>query len=163
MATNMFIKFADVEGESTDVNHDKWIEILSFSHSFNQPASPIRDSAGSTIERANHNDLNIKKYIDDATDDLLKACWSGKQFETVDIECFKSDGQNQPIKYLEINMEDVIIAHYAIAAAEGALPMENIALAYSKVTYTYISKIKEDGAAGGAQPTSHDLKSNEVE
>ncbi len=163
MASNMFIKFDEIEGEATDVNHSGWIEILSWSHGFNQPASPLRDSTGSTIERANHNDMEFTKYLDKATDDLLKACWSGKQFETVNIECFRSDGQNQPIKYLEINMDDVVISNFTISGGGGDIPMENISLAYSKVTYTYIDKVKEDATTGGAQPVSHNLKTNEVE
>ena len=162
MASNMFIKFADVVGESSDVNHVEWIEILSWSHSFSQPASPLRDSTGSTIERANHSDLTITKYLDAATDDLIKSCWNGKQFETVDIECFRSDGQNEAIKYLEVNMEDVILSNFSISGGGGDIPMENLSLAYSKITYTYIDKIKDDAKGGGAQPTFHDLKTNEV-
>lgn len=163
MASNMFIKFDGVDGESTDVNHDKWIEILSWSHSFSQPASPLRDSTGSTIERANHADFSITKYLDTATDDLLKSCWSGKQHETVAVECFRSDGNNAPIKYLEINMDDVIISNFSISGGGGDIPMENISLAYSKVKYTYIDKIKADATTGGAQPVSHNLATNEVE
>jgi type VI secretion system secreted protein Hcp len=163
MATNMFIKFNDVTGEATDVNHVEWIEILEWSHSFNQPATPVRDSSGSTIERANHSDLEFTKYLDTATDDLLKACWSGHQFETVDIECFRSDGQNAPIKYLEINLLDVIITNYSISGGGGDVPIEHIALAYSKVTYTYSSKVKEDATTGGAEPVSHNLVTNEIE
>ena len=162
MASNMFINFTDVEGESTDLNHDKWIEILSWNHSFSQPASALRDSSGSTVERANHSDFSFTKCIDVATDDILKAIWSGKQFDTVDMECFRADGENLPVKYLMVNMEKVIISNYSISGGGGDLPMENLSLAYGKVTYTYIDQKKEDAASGGNQPTSHDLTTNEV-
>ena len=49
MATNMYLNFdAPIKdkGECTDENHKKWIEIMSWNHSFNQPTSPIRSSAG---------------------------------------------------------------------------------------------------------------------
>lgn len=163
MATNMYIKFDDVEGEAEDHAHEGWIEILSWSHGFSQPASPIRSSSGSTIERANHSDLSITKYMDAATDDLLKACWTGKQFEEVNIECFRSDGENEAIKYLEINMLDVIVSNYSISGGGGDIPIENLSLAYSKVTYQYDPKTKADAAAAGVQPVSHDLKTNEIE
>ena len=32
MAVDMFLKIDGVDGESTDSAHDKWIEILSYSH-----------------------------------------------------------------------------------------------------------------------------------
>lgn len=163
MATNMFIKFDSVKGECEDDKHKDWIELLSWSHGFSQPASPVRSSTGSTIERANHSDLSITKYIDSSTDDLLKACWTGKQFEKADIECFRADGDNAPIKYLEVNLEDVIVSSYSISGGGGDIPMENLSLAYSKVTYKYDAKKKADAKPAGVQPVSHDLKVNKVE
>lgn len=162
MASNMFIKFKDVDGESTDANHDKWIEILSWNHSFSQPTSPLRSSSGGGTEKANHSDLSFTKSIDVATDDLLKACWNGTQYETVDLECFRADGENVPVKYLVINMEKVFISNYSISGGGGDVPMENLSVAYGKVTYTYIDQKKEDGKSGGNQPTYHDLTTNEV-
>ncbi len=164
MASNMFIKFDEVEGESTDINHDTWIEILSWSHGFSQPASPVRGSQGSTIEMANHSDFNFTKTLDAATDDLVGACWKGFQFEKVMVECFKADGGNEPIKYLDIVMEDVIVSNFSISGGGTEHPMENISLAYSKVTYTYDPKDKEDGSQSkGVQPITADLKINKVE
>ena len=163
MAGNVFIKFDDVVGESTDTNHVDWIEISSWNHGFSQPASPIRGSSGSTIEMANHGDFNFSKKLDSATDDLIGACWKGLQYEIVTVECFKSDGGNEPIKYLEIVMDDVIISNFSISGGGGDAPTENISLAYSKVKYSYDPKDKEDGSISeGVQPIEHDLKTNTV-
>jgi len=112
---------------------------------------------------ANHTDFNFTKAIDSATDDLIGACWKGLQYETATVECFKSDGGNEPIKFLEIVMDDVVISNYSISGGRGDLPMENISLAYSKVKYSYDPKDKEDGSQSlGVQPIEHDLKTNTV-
>ncbi len=163
MASNMYIKIDKVKGEAEDVNHKDWIEILSWSHGFSQPASPVRTSTGSTVERANHSDMSITKYIDSATKDLLKACWTGQQFEKADIECFRADGDNEPIKYLMVNMEDVVVSNYSLSGGGGGIPVENISLSYSKVTYNYDPKKKADAKPAGPQVISHDLKTNKVE
>lgn len=163
MSSNMFIQFDKVEGEATDADHAKWIEILSWSHGFSQPASPVRGSSGATVEKANHSDLSITKYLDSATDDLIKACWQGKQFDKVVMECYRDSGAAKPINYLKVEMEDVVISDFSISGGGGDLPMENLSLAYSKVTYTYKPQDKADGSkAGGAQPVSMDLKDNKV-
>lgn len=163
MASNMYIKFDDVVGEATDTNHTDWIEILSWNHGFSQPASPLRGSSGSTVEMANHSDFNFTKAIDSATDDLIGACWKGLQYEKVTVECFKSDGGNEPIKYLEIDMEDVVVSNFSISGGQGSLPMENVSLAYSKIKYIYDPKNKEDGTqSDGVQPIEVDLKTNTV-
>ena len=163
MASNMFIQFDGIKGEADDDAHKEWIEILSWSHGFSQPASPVRDSSGSTVERANHSDLSITKYLDAASNSLIKACWNGKQIETAKIECMRADGENAPLVYLKIDMDDVIISNVSLSGGGGDIPIENISLSYSKITYTYNQKKKEDATAAGADPISHDLKTNKVE
>ncbi len=163
MASNMYIKIDKVKGEAEDEKHKEWIEILSWSHGFSQPASPVRTSTGSTLERANHSDISITKYIDSATKELLKACWSGLQFEKADIECFRADGDNEPIKYLMITLEDIIVSNYSLSGGGGGIPVENISLAYAKVTYTYNPKKKADATAAGPMVISHNLAFNTVE
>lgn len=160
MAVNVFLKFTEpaIAGESTDSNHKDEIQVLSWSHSFNQPTKATRSSAGGgTVEQANHSDFNFAKYLDTATDDLMKYCWNGKQIGAAVLSCYRSDGDNAAILYLEIKMEDIVVSNISIGGGQGDLPVENISLAYGKVTYTYKSQKPDTGDAGGVQPVSHDL------
>jgi type VI secretion system secreted protein Hcp len=59
-------------------------------------------------------------------------------------------------------MEDVIVSSYSISGGGGDVPVENLSLAYSKVTYKYDAKKKADAKSEGAQPIWHDLKTNKV-
>ena len=161
MASNMFLKLDGIKGESADSSHKDWIEILSWSHNISQPTSPVRDSSGATVERANHSDISITKYVDAATDGILGKCGAGKVLKKATIECFRADGDNKPIKYLDIDMEKVVISNYNISAGAGDVPMENISLSYGLIKYTYI-EMKEDGKAGGSKPVIMDLVKNEV-
>jgi len=165
MAGNFFIKFStpDIKGESADSNHAGEIQVLSWSHSFNQPTSPTRSSAGGgTVEQANHSDFSFTKYIDSASDDLLKMCWSGKQIATAKFTGYRADGDNKPVQYLMIDFTNVIISNYSISGGAGDLPTETVTMSYGKVTYTYIQQKPADGTAGGNEPVSHDLMKQEV-
>jgi type VI secretion system secreted protein Hcp len=165
MAGNSYIAFDGVEGDSTATGHEKTIELLSWSHGFSQPTSPTRSAAGAgTVEQANHQNFNFSKYIDSATDDLLKLCWSGKQVPKVTVSCFRSDGNtdNAPIKYLEVVMEHVIVSNISLSGGPGDLPMESIALDYGIVQYNYLPQQSSDGTAGGNQPVTHDLELRKV-
>lgn len=160
MAVNVFLKFEEpaIKGESTDDKHKEEIQVLSWSHSFNQPTKATRSTAGGgTVEQANHSDFTFSKYLDAATDDLMKYCWNGKQIGKATLSCYRSDGGAAAILYLEIKMEDIIVSNISIGGGPGDLPTENISLAYGKVTYTYKSQKPETGDAGGVQPVSHDL------
>ncbi len=166
MATNMFIKFEgpELKGESTDETHKDEIAVLSWSHGFSQPTSPIRVSAGGgTVEQANHSNFLFTKYIDSSTDDILKMCWSGKHIDKATFTCYRASGEKQGVKYLQIIMEKVIISNYSISGGIGDLPVENIALDYGSVQYNYIPQKETDGTGEGAQPIKHDLILQKVE
>ncbi|MGQ9371241.1 Hcp family type VI secretion system effector [Azospirillum sp. ST 5-10] len=165
MAANMFIAFKtpDITGESADSNNTNAIQVLSWSHSFNQPTSPTRSSAGSgTVEQANHSDFSFTKYTDAATDDLLKYCWNGQQIGTATFSAFRSDGNNSPVKYLEIVMTGVIVSNVSIGGGTGDISTETVTLSYNSVQYTYIQQKSADGTPGGNQPVKHDLAAQSV-
>ncbi len=160
MATNMFILFKtpDIKGESSDENHKESIQVLTWSHSFNQPTSPTRSSAGSgTVEQATHSNFSFTKYLDASTDDLLKMCWSGQQIGTATFSAYRSDGSEKAIKYLEVEMTGVIVSNISLRSGTGDLPVETVTLSYNAVTYNYIQQKTADGTAGGNQKIKHDL------
>jgi type VI secretion system secreted protein Hcp len=164
--TFMKIKGPDMNGGSTSVGHETEMEVLSWSHGFNQPTSSIRSAGGGgTVEKANHQSFVFTKMLDSATDDLLKACWTGKHCATATLTCYRSAGeldQKSQIPYLKIEMESVIIADLQVGGSTGDVPMETVALSYAKVTYTYTQQDKTGGTVGAAQPVSHDLRTQTV-
>jgi type VI secretion system secreted protein Hcp len=168
MATNMYIKFETpaVTGDSTSSEHAGEIEIMSWSHGFSQATSPVRSTVGGGgVEQANHSNFTFTKYLDSATDDLLKQCWTGKQFAKATVMCYRADGaaDNKPVQYLLIEMEHVIISNLSISGGAGDLPVENVSLDYGIVKYTYMPRKDADGTGGAAQPIKHDLETRKVE
>ncbi len=160
MGMNAFIKFTEpeIKGESTDSSHSEEIQVLSWSHSFNQPTKAVRSSAGGgTVEQANHSDFTFSKYTDAATDDLLQYCWNGKQIGKAVMQVYRADGNKEAILYLQVEMEDIVISNVSIGGGQGDLPTENISLAYGKVTYSYKPQKPDTGNVGGQQVIAHDL------
>jgi type VI secretion system secreted protein Hcp len=166
MAVNAYIKMADVTGGSSAAEHAGEIEVLSWSHGFSQPTSPTRSTAGAgSVEQANHSNFTFTKYIDSATDDLLKICWGGKQLATATVTCYRADGaaDNKPIEYLKIEMEHVVVSNFSISGGGGDVPVENVSLDYGIVKYTYKPQKRADGTAGEQQAIKHDLEQRKIE
>ncbi|MEM9556799.1 MAG: type VI secretion system tube protein Hcp [Acidobacteriota bacterium] len=165
MATNMYLKLDGIEGGCTAAGHEKEIEILSWHHGFSQPTSPVRSSAGSgTVEQANHQALAFSKYIDGATDDLLKACWDGSQIKEGILTCYRSDGatDNKPVEYLRVTMEKIVVSNLSISGGPGDVPVENISLDYGTVKYTYVPQKRADGTGGSKVEIKHDLETRKI-
>ena len=137
MASNMYIKFEtpSIAGSSQEPGHVEEIEILSFNHGFVQPTSPTRSTA---LDQATHQNLMFTKYIDTSTNALLKHCWSGSPFDKVTLSCYRSDGRDKnPVEYLKVVMEHVVISNYSVSGGPGDLPVENVSLDYGVIQYNY--------------------------
>ena len=163
MATNMYIKFEEpaIEGSGGAAGHEKEIEILSWSHGFSQPTSPTRSTAGSgTVEQANHSNFTFTKYLDSATNALLKYCWSGKQIGKATLTCYRSSGadDNKPVEYLKVIMQHVVISNYSVSGGPGDIPVENVSLDYGIIQYNYVNQ-KDAGTGGTAK---HNLETNTI-
>lgn len=172
MSSHMYISFKGISGDSAFTKAKPKapsgmgtpIEILNWNHSFVQPTSPTRVSAGAgTVERASHANLSFSKYMDTATSSLLKFCWNGKQIDAAVLSCYRSDGTNaDALKYLEITMNYVVVASVSVGGGSGDIPIENVSLSYGKVKYNYIPQKKDKGTGTGNSSASHDLTTNTI-
>ena len=162
MATNMFMKLTNnIKGEAEDDLHKGWCEIKSLSQEFENKAS-LSKIQQDKIDKAEHKELKITKYVDDATTAILKACWGGTRINSVIIECFRADGQNSALKYFVIRLDKVIINNYELSSSEGEILEESLELIGTKAVYTYRAMDKLLGTAKARMIASHDLIENVV-
>jgi type VI secretion system secreted protein Hcp len=165
MAFDTFIKIDGIPGESSDDKHREWIEVISFDHKMEQPASSTASSVGgATAERVNHGTFNFVHQLDKASPKLAEACCTGKHIKDITIELCRSGGGNK-VRYLEIKLEQVLISKIESAGAsigESGFPNEKIALSYGKIKWTYTQQKREDGSGGGNVSAGWDLTANKI-
>jgi len=162
MAFDAFLKFDGIPGESSDDKHKDWIEISSFAHSMEQPASASAStSGGATAERVNHGTFDIVKAIDKASPKLYDACCTGKHISTVTLELCRAGSDKQ--KYLEIKLEQVLVSKIipsGSSTSPSGFPVETVSLSYGKIKWTYTVQKRADGQGGGNVVAGWDLTSN---
>lgn len=162
MSAKMFIKFEEpaITGSGSEPGHESELPILSWTHGFMQPTGPGSGTAG----QATHQSLTFTKYLDNATKDLLKYCWSGKQIGKATIACYRSIGgwDDKLVKYLEIVMQHVIIANYSVSGGPSDIPIENVSLDYGLVQYTYLDQKQAANTSPGASTAAHNLKTGAI-
>ena len=162
MAFDAFLKIEGYPGESTDDKHKDWIEILSFTHSIDQPISGTVSGGGArSSERIQHGGFNITKALDKTSPKLDVCCCKGIHIKTITLELCRATGDKQ--KYMSYVLTDSIISHMSIlgqAHGDGSLPLEEVSFQYAKIDWTFTDTDNKTGKSKGDIKGSWDLVTN---
>jgi type VI secretion system secreted protein Hcp len=162
MAADYYLQLDGIKGESADSRHVGWIECISINWSITQPKSATAStSGGHTAERAELSEINISKLVDLASPMLAQLCACGKTIPKAKLEMQRADGDGEPIKYFEVELENVLIAHIAPNFAGGGFPTESLGLKFSKARWKYTQQ-RIAGGSSGNTAGGWDLASNRI-
>lgn len=153
-----YIQMPNIDGESAEQNHDKWVYVESVSlpihRSIQEAATGVQRSNGETAL----GDIVVVKTWDSSTPSLAQACANGKYMDEVLIHlCSMINEQN--VVNLELKLKDVIISSYSFhgTGSQDPVPTEEITLNYTAVEWTY-KKFDTMGNEAGNFPASYDTQ-----
>ena len=115
MAVDMFLKMGDIEGEAKGT-HAKEIDVLAWKWGMTQ-AGTSHTGTGSGAGKVNVRDLEITKYVDKASPNLMLACCNGKPCGEALLTVRKAGGP--ALEYLKITMTDVMVTSVSTGAIGG--------------------------------------------
>ena len=148
MAMDQFIKIGALKGESVDHKHKDSIDVLAWSWGLSNSGS-THAGTGSGAGKVNVQDLSFTKWVDVSSPELMLAACNGKHFPDAKLTVRKA-GEN-PLEYLIITMEDVIITSVSTGGSGGEDRLtENVSVNFGAVKVNYTQQT-ETGAPG-AQP-----------
>ncbi|MDR2015246.1 MAG: type VI secretion system tube protein Hcp [Azoarcus sp.] len=153
MAFDVFVQIDGIPGESLDAEHKDWIEVLSFEHSMEQPASASASSAGgATAERANHKPFVFVHEIDKASPKLAEALCRGNHIKEITFVFRRAGGSAE--EYYKVILKQTIVSHLKSLGTtdkvEGGFPREEVWLSYGSINWVYTQQKRDDGAGGGS-------------
>jgi type VI secretion system secreted protein Hcp len=158
MAFDAFIKIDGIEGESTDDQHQSWIEVLHHQMGITQKVSTTASSAGGgTTGRATFQDLSFTKLLDKATPKLALACADGTHIDKIVPEVCRAG--TDKVKFMTFELSNCIISKVLMESG-GSLPFENVGITYGRVQWCYTLQIRAGGGAAGNVATGWDLQRN---
>jgi type VI secretion system secreted protein Hcp len=157
MATDMFLKIDDVQGESVDSKHKDWIDVQSWSWGMSQSGTSHSGTGGGS-GKVSVQDLSIVKYVDKATPNLMKMCCNGKHFSKAELRVRKAGGD--ALVYLKIELKDGIVTGVSSAGGTGDERLtETVTLNFASFKYEYTPQTAT-GAGSGAVPASWNIAKN---
>lgn len=160
MASDMFLQIDGIEGESTDDQHAKWIEISSFSSGVSQEVSGAVSTGGArSTNRCDHQDFSITHVLDSSSPKIALACANGTHIPKITVQLHRATGEKA--MYAEYIMENVFVtAAMPTGSFGGELPVEVVNFNYAKITWKYIPTDHLTGAAGSPVEAYWDLGTN---
>jgi type VI secretion system secreted protein Hcp len=160
MAFDTYIKIDTVDGEATQANHEKWIEIYSFSWGASNPTTVGSGSSGLSAGKASVSSFNIMKKTELSSCKLFAACCAGQHYKDATVEMSKATGVEGGQKvFLKYVFTDVMVESVQWSGSTGGddTPTESVSLAFAKVAIEYSKQDEETGAMSAAGNASWDL------
>ncbi len=143
-AYDMFLKIDGIDGESTDKDHQGWIEVESFSWGMSVSVSSIGTGGGAG--KANFLELSIDKFLDKASPRLMLTGAEGRHLPAVHL-VLRTQGETRH-SFFEIELKNVFVTSLGIEGQAGEpVPTETLSLNYEEIKVTYTPQ-RADGGAG---------------
>jgi type VI secretion system secreted protein Hcp len=159
MASDIFIKFDGIEGESEDGKHAKEIDVISWSVGVSQTGTMAVGGGGGS-GKAQFNDFHFVHAIDQASPALWLKSASGDHIKSATLTVRKAGKEQQ--EYFIVKLTDMIVTSVQLGdtAADGGKPTESISLNFAKIEYDYKVQ-KSDGTLGAPIKFGWNVKKNE--
>ena len=162
MALDAFLQIDGIPGECTDDQHKDWIELTSFQHAMEQPASATGSTAGgTTAERVNIDPFVITHLVDKASPKLYDACCTGKVLSKAVLQLHRAGGSK--MLYAEITMKQVVVTGVSYGDGAGVdFPVETVTLTAGSFVWKYNQQDKASGNNIGTVSAGWDLAANKT-
>ena len=86
MAVDMFLKLDGIDGESTDAQHQDWIEVSSFSWGVSNSIAGS-GTGGGGAGKASFQDLHFEQLFDKSSPQVALYCVTGKHIASATLAC----------------------------------------------------------------------------
>ena len=157
MPVEMFLKLAEIEGESSDAKHKGEIDVLAWSWGLSEEAGRDNPQAGSPAGggagRVKIENISIQKLVDLASPLLLLFSAQGKHITDGTLTTRKAGKGGGD--FLLFKMTDVIVTSVHVAVSKEQ-PAESITLSFGKFEFNY-RPTNPDGSLGTEKSSGWDV------
>ncbi|SKB55415.1 type VI secretion system effector, Hcp1 family [Luteibacter sp. 22Crub2.1] len=91
---------------------------------------------------------------------MYQALSGGTTFQSAQIDLYRDAGDGRRVKYLEVQLKNVLISSITLNVDGAPLPTETIALRYAAIQWKY-QKQNTDGGQGGMTLGAWSLTKND--
>jgi type VI secretion system secreted protein Hcp len=154
-----FLKLDGIDGESTDAQFPKNIELESWSWGQTNSGGFSHGTGGGTGKVAMQ-DFHFVMLMNSASATLAQKCAGGTHIGFAELNCRKAG--DTPQVFLKIKLSDVLVSSYQTGgSAHGEIvPTDQISINFAKIEYSYGKQDSKGKVASLDQKMGYDLKLN---
>ncbi|WP_311031250.1 Hcp family type VI secretion system effector [Mesorhizobium koreense] len=150
----VYMKYEGIDGEVTQKDHVKWIEVQSFQFGVGRGIStPTGSTNNRESSHASVSEVTVTKSMDGASPKLFTESAAGTTGKKVEIN-FVSTGDPGMV-YAKYTLDDTLISGYSVSSG-GDRPSESLSLNFTKVEFE-MTPHDDKNAAGTPVRVSYDL------
>ncbi|HVW54544.1 MAG TPA: type VI secretion system tube protein Hcp [Rhizobiaceae bacterium] len=150
----IYLKYEGIDGEATQDQHQKWIDINSLQWGVGRGISTVSGSAANReASEPSVSEVVVTKMMDIASTKLLTEAVTGRDGKTVEIH-FVTTG-NPGMTYAEYKLTGALISGYSVSSG-GERPSESISINFTKIEYK-MTPYDDKNKAGTPVTVSYDL------
>ena len=152
----IYMNFDGIEGEATQQDHKKWIDVLSLSWGVGRGISTVEENNNNReASEPSLSDVTIIKNFDAASPSLFTEATAGNAGKTVKIE-LTTTGEPSVVT-CTYTLSNALISSYSVSTSSER-PIESISISYTKLEFKF-TPYDEAHKAGAPTTISYDLAS----
>lgn len=154
-ANGVYLQIYGIEGDSKDSKHDKWINVLDFTHGSEQS---VQSGSPDIVGQGMYEPVVFTHFVDKATPKIQEACMKGNFIRSAELHVCETVAGMQTVIY-KVKLEGVKIVKAEVREqkmADGTYKtVEEVSLLVNKQTWTSAA-LGIDNSIGGSTEAYYD-------
>ena len=152
--SDYYLKLDGIDGEATAKDHDKEMQLMSWSLGASNPTSV--GSSGMSSGKVHMQDFHFTKMVDKASPILFMKLATGEHLKKAVITVSKPNSDGKSSTFMTYTFTDVLVTSWQ----NSADPLiEEVAFTFQKIQVEY-KPMKADGTLDAAVKAGWDIKTN---
>lgn len=150
----IYMKYADIKGDTTQENHKEWITLNSFQWGVGRGiSSPTGSTERREASEPSVSEVTISKMMDESSNKLFERACVGTKGEVVKIHVVRTGSPGET--FLEYILTNTLVSGYSVSSG-GDNPSESLSLNFTKIEVNY-TPYGADNTAGTTVRSSYDM------
>ena len=150
----VYLNYDGIQGEATQQDHKKWIDVLSMSWGVGRGISTVSGSSNNReASEPSISEVSIVKMFDAASPKLFTESCTGNAGKTVKIDLVTTGSPG--VTYATYTLTNALISSYSVSSS-GDRPTESVSISFTKLEFKFVP-YDDKNKAGSPVTVSYDM------